>query len=95
MVPFELVRHIYAEEKSEQQELLSETRFYYKLITRIIRDGQNSGEFAREESAEGIAEDYASLERGIIYDWCVRDGAVSLTKKGQSIITMYLEHIKL
>ena len=95
MVPFELVRHIYAEEKSEQQELLSETRFYYKLITMIIRDGQNAGEFAREESAEEIAEDYASLERGIIYDWCVRGGAVSLTKKGQSIITMYLEHIKL
>lgn len=71
-VPFDLICHIYAGKTVEQQELLSSERFYYRLITRIIRDGQESSEFSKEESAEELAENYASLERGIIYDWCVK-----------------------
>lgn len=94
-VPFDLICHIYAGKTVEQQELLSSERFYYRLITRIIRDGQESGEFSKEESAEELAENYASLERGIIYDWCVKNGSGSLLKKGQSILSIYLEHILL
>ncbi len=36
-VPFDLICHIYAGKTVEQQELLSSDRFYYQLITRIIK----------------------------------------------------------
>ena len=89
-VPFELISHIYTSRSTEQTELMDADRFYYKLIRQIIADGQRTGEFSTEESAETLAENYASLERGIIYDWCVKNGKTSLTAKGQSIIPVYL-----
>lgn len=92
-VPFELISHIYAGKSVEQQEMLNSERFYYKLITRIVRDGQSAGEFAADVSAKELADDYASLERGIIYDWCVKGGTGSLISKGKLMISMYMEHI--
>lgn len=92
-VPFELVSHIYMSRSGEQKELLDSNRFYYKLIKQIISEGQKTGEFSSEETADTLAENYESLERGIIYDWCVRNGATSLIAKGQSIIPMYLKHV--
>ena len=92
-VPFELISHIYVNKPAEQQKLLDKNRFYYKLIGRIIAEGQKEGEFKKEETAEELADTYASLERGIIYDWCVQDGKGSLMEKGQTIIPIFLEHL--
>jgi len=46
--------------------MLNHDRLYYKLIPQLIAEGQDSGEFGREETAEALAENYASLERGLI-----------------------------
>lgn len=92
-VPFELVSHIYVSKPTEQQELLNQNRFYYKLIPQIITEGQKSGEFDAAESADTLADTYASLERGMIYDWCVREGADSLVDKGRKLLPIYLGHL--
>lgn len=92
-VPFELISHIYVDKPAEQQKLLDKNRFYYKLIRQIISEGQETGEFKKEQTAESIADTYASLERGIIYDWCVQGGKESLMMKGQMIIPIFLEHL--
>ena len=89
-VPFELVTHIYVNMPEERQEMLNKERFYYKLIPQLIEEGQKSGEFWTDETAEAAAETYASLERGMIYDWCVKGGTESLVEKGQKIIPVYL-----
>ncbi len=93
-VPFELINQIYTR-SSKHHEMLNSNRFYYKLIMQIIDEGQNNGEFAKEESAEKLAEKYASLERGLIYDWCVKNGEPSLCEAGQEFIPIYLEHLLL
>ncbi len=92
-VPFNLVSHIYVSMPGERQELLNEKRFYYTLIPRIIEEGQKAGEFSTEESAKEIFESYASLERGLIYDWCVKEGRESLVEKGTKLLTSYLKAI--
>lgn len=92
-VPFDLINHIYVGTPEERQELLNKKRFYYQLIPQIIEDGQQKGEFSMEEPAETLAETYASLERGLIYDWCVKGGKESLCAKGQKILPIYLEHL--
>ncbi len=92
-VPFNLVSHIYVSMPGERQDLLNEKRFYYTLIPRIIEEGQKVGEFTREESAKEIFETYASLERGLIYDWCVKEGKESLAQKGTKLLTSYLKAI--
>jgi AcrR family transcriptional regulator len=92
-VPFELITHIYVSVPEERQEMLNKERFYYKLIPQLIAEGQESGEFRKDETAEALADTYASLERGLIYDWCVKGGKESLSEKGQRILPVYLAHI--
>lgn len=92
-VPIDLVCHIYVGVPEERQEMLNHERLYYKLIPQLIAEGQKSGEFKTEETAEAMAETYASLERGLIYDWCVKGGKESLSVKGQKILPIYLEHL--
>lgn len=92
-VPFQLLEHVYVGVPQERQELLNKTRFYYQLITRLIKEGQQKGEFRREETAEALADTYASLERGLIYDWCVKGGTESLSAKGQKILAIFLQHL--
>lgn len=92
-VPFELVTHIYVNMPEERQEMLNKERFYYKLILQLFEEGQNSGEFLSEETPQAMAETYASLERGMIYDWCVKGGKESLAAKGQKIIPVYLASV--
>ncbi|MBO5155221.1 MAG: proline racemase family protein [Eubacterium sp.] len=92
-VPFQLVEHVYVGMPQERQELLNKNRFYYQLITQIIKEGQQKGEFEREESAESLTDTYASLERGLIYDWCVKGGTESLSEKGQKILSIFLQHL--
>lgn len=90
-VPIRLLEHVYVGMPKERQELLNKNRFYYQLITQLIKEGQQKGEFDRKESAEALADTYASLERGLIYDWCVKGGAGSLSAKGQKILSIYLK----
>ena len=90
-VPFALVKHLYMDDTEEKHHLLNEKRFYYKLIPQIIQEAQQQGEFTRSESAKSLADTYASLERGIIYDWCVKRGTESLSKNGQKLLPIYLK----
>lgn len=92
-VPFNLVEHIYVGMPEERQELLNKKRFYYQLIPQMIEKGQQTGEFNKEETAASLADTYASLERGLIYDWCVTGGKESLSEKGQKILPIFLQHL--
>ncbi|MGN0297901.1 MAG: proline racemase family protein [Lachnospiraceae bacterium] len=91
-VPFELVRHVYVD-MMENTELLNQNRLYYRLIPNIIMAGQKSGEFRRSETAEELAETYATLERGLIYDWCVRGGKDSLKENSKKLLPIYLQSL--
>ena len=92
-VPFELLKHVYVTEPVEQQEMLDHQRFYYQLIPQIMEEGIKNGEFHTDESAGAMAETYASIERGLIYDWCVKDGKDSLVRKGKKVLAPYLERM--
>lgn len=90
-VPLELTSHIYVSVPEERQEMLNKKRFYYSIIPQIITEGQQAGEFSMDESPTEIAETYASIERGAIYDWCVKKGNGSLVKNGQKLLIPYLK----
>ena len=92
-VPFDLISHIYVSMPEKQHEMLNKNRFYYQLIPQIIAAGQSSGEFAKEDTVDSLADTYFSLERGLIYDWCVKKGQDSLTEKSKKILPLYLEHL--
>ncbi|MCI5481821.1 MAG: TetR/AcrR family transcriptional regulator, partial [Lachnospiraceae bacterium] len=51
--------------------LLDRNRFYYRLLRRIVMDGQASGELRSDMSANEIVKMYALCERALLYDWCI------------------------
>ena len=60
----------------------------------LIEEGQKNGEFSKEDSAENLADNYASLERGMIYDWCLKGGSYSLREKGKQLLPIYLQSLR-
>ena len=93
-VPFHLVSHVYVGMQPREQDVLNEKRFYYRLIPSLFEAGIRSGEFPAITDAEEAAKTYETLERGLIYDWCVRDGKDSLTECGSRIIRLYLQDMQ-
>ena len=93
-VPFDLVSHVYMSRDQEGQNMLDNSRFYYHLIPQLIEEGQKNGEFSKEDSAENLADNYASLERGMIYDWCLKGGSYSLREKGKQLLPIYLQSLR-
>ncbi len=92
-VPLELTSHIYVDMPEERQEMLNKKRFYYTIIPQIIKAGQDEGEITDKVSVEEIFETYASIERGLIYDWCIKNGKGDLVENGKRLIFPYLKSL--
>ena len=92
-VPFNLVSHLYVGMDKDRQNLLNRNRFYYKLIPQIIEEGQKTGEFIQDDTSENLADNYASLERGMIYDWCIKGGNYNLKEKSRHLLPIYLKSL--
>lgn len=92
-VPFNLVSYVYLGADEEGQNMLDSSRFYYHLIPQLIEEGQKTGEFSKKDTPEDLADNYASLERGMIYDWCLKGGGYSLKEKGKQLLPIYLRSL--
>ena len=62
---------------SGEKHLLDHNRTYYKLLRRIIAQGQESGELNAETSVNEMVKLYALSERALLYDWCLCAGEYS------------------
>ena len=63
---------------SGEKHLLDRRRTYYRLLRRIIAEGQSSGQLTRGMSAGELVKLYALCERALLYDWCLCGGEYSL-----------------
>lgn len=63
---------------SGEKHLLDKSRFYYKLLRKIISEGQSSGELSSAASVSEMVKLYALSERALLYDWCLCGGEYSL-----------------
>lgn len=71
--------------KGEKQ-LLDHNRVYYRLLRRIIHEGQESGQLTKNMSAAELVRIYAMCERAMIYDWCLVGGNYSLAENAAQIM---------
>lgn len=63
---------------SGEKHLLDQKRTYYRLLRRIIAQGQETGELSKAQSVNDMVKVYALCERALMYDWCLCGGEYSL-----------------
>lgn len=71
-----------------EKNLLDYNRYYYKLIRKIVEEGQNRGEIKSESSTNEIVKLYAMCERALMYDWCICGGEYSLSHYAKSVLPL-------
>ena len=73
-----------------EKHLLDHSRTYYRLLRKIIVEGQEKGELGKTLSAGEMVKLYALCERALMYDWCLCGGEYSLRKYSSQILPLFL-----
>ncbi|MBQ8094269.1 MAG: TetR/AcrR family transcriptional regulator [Clostridia bacterium] len=81
-IPIELLARLLSSQlvTHGERHLLDRNRTYFKLLHQIVRQGQEKGELRQDLSANEIVTGYAMLERAMMYEWCLNNGAYSLSQ---------------
>ena len=77
-----------------EKHLLDNKRLYYKLLRKIVTDGQKKNELTSEMSVNEIVKLYAMCERSLLYDWCLCNGDYSLKNYAKTVMPVFLNSIK-
>lgn len=96
-IDIDLLTRLYSTQlitKGEKQ-LLDNKRLYYKLLKKIVTDGQKKGEITDRMTSNEVVKLYALSERALIYDWCLSGGDYSLPSYAQMVMPMFLSGIRL
>ena len=74
-----------------EKHLLDRNRTYFKLLRRIISEGQKAGQLRGDRTVNEILKAYALWERALLYDWCLSGGEYSLVSYTEKVTPMFLE----
>ena len=75
---------------SGQKHLLDHKRTYYRLLRRIIAQGQAEGQLTTRRSVNELSKLYALCERSLMYDWCLCGGEYSLRDYAAQVMPQFL-----
>jgi AcrR family transcriptional regulator len=73
-----------------EKHLLDHKRTYYRLLRKIISQGQEAGEFTQKKSVNDMVKLYALSERALMYDWCLCSGEYSLREYAAQVLPYFL-----
>ena len=77
-----------------EKHLLDRNRLYYRLLRKIILEGQDSGQIRTDRSVNELVKLYAVEERALMYDWCICNGEYSLKSYSASVMAMLLAQFR-
>lgn len=94
-IDIELLTRLYSTQliTKGEKHLLDNKRLYYKLLKKIVTDGQKNGEITDKLTVNEVVKLYAMSERALIYDWCLCNGEYSLTTYAKSVMPTFLSGI--
>lgn len=78
-----------------EKHLLDNKRLYYKLLRKIVTEGQKNNEITDKMTVNEIVKLYAMSERALIYDWCLCNGEYSLASYAKNVMPFFLSGIRL
>lgn len=73
--------------------IINPDRKYYQIVLSIIKEGLESGCFQSELSLNELTEYYTILERGLTYDWLLKQRRYSLSQYAERIISAFVARI--
>ena len=91
-----LLSHLLSSQLTVQggKHLLDHNRVYFKLLRRVISEGQSKGELTDTMTAGEMVRLYAMTERALLYDWCLRGGDYSLSDYSAKILPLFFASLK-
>ncbi len=95
-VPIELLSRLLSSQlvTKGEKHLLDYDRTYYKLLRRIITEGQERGELRDDLPVNELVKDYALCERAMMYDYCICEGNYSLCAYSGSNLPRFISFFK-
>lgn len=95
-IDIELLTRLYSTQLTTKGEkhLLDSKRVYYKLLRKIVSEGQSRMELTDSMTVNEIVKLYAMCERSLLYDWCLCNGDYSLKNYAQKVMPMFLDRIR-
>ena len=77
-----------------EKHLMDHNRVYYRLLKKIVLEGQQNGELRDDMTANEIVKAYALCERALLYDWCLCGGEYSLKNYTKNMFPMFFSSFK-
>ena len=74
-----------------ERHLLDRNRTYFRLLHKIVKQGQERGELRADITANEIVSAYAMFERALLYDWCLSNGSYALSKYAADTMPILLD----
>lgn len=95
-ISIDLIASLYSTQLTAkgQRHLLDQNRVYYRLISRIVEEGQKRGQIRQDKSIGEITKYYSVCERALISDWCLSRGEYSLGEYSREYMPVMMEHFK-
>jgi len=92
-ISMDLLSRLFASQLTTKGEksLLDRNRTYFKLLWKIIREGQEQAQLRTDMSVNEIVDSYAMFERALMYDWCLGGGKYALARYSDLMMPMFLE----
>lgn len=93
-VDVNLIASLYSSQliTKDNRSLLEDDRYYFTLLTDLLAEGINSGEFHRENTTEELLKLYVMYERAMLYDWALCQGHYSLTAYSDRLLPHMLDN---
>lgn len=92
-IPMDLLAQLYSSQLITfgERHLLNHSRTYYRVLRKIVIEGQKRGQLRTDVSVNEIVKAYALCERAILYDWCICNGDYSLYQYSSTTLPMFLQ----
>ena len=95
-VPLDLLARMYSTQLITRgdKHLLDRNRTYYKVLRKIVLEGQERGELRADMSVNEMTKLYALCERALLYDWCICDGDYSLKSYARDMMPRFIRDFR-
>ena len=74
--------------------ILNPDRNYYKILRKILFDGIKCGELKSDYSYVELSQMITSAQIGLTYSWCLTQRSFSLLQYGESLLTPFIESLR-